>query len=62
MAEISPGQGRKKTNRVKTEYSLPSTPGDDVMRRLDMELGRSGVQKIGRPKMTDRGGPKSLIR
>jgi len=55
MAEISPGQTNKKTNNqenkqtigVKTEDSLPSAPSDDVMHRLDMALGRSGVQKLG---------------
>ena len=44
MAKISPGQTRKQINGVKTEYSLPSAPGDDVAHRLDMELGSSGMQ------------------
>ena len=47
MAEILPTQTRKKekkTSGVKTEYSLPSPPGGNVVHRLDMELGRSCVQ------------------
>ena len=45
MAEISPRQTNKQENGVKSEHSLPLAPGDDdVMHRLDMELGRSGVQ------------------
>ena len=43
MAEISLGQTN--TNGVKTEEPLPSALGDDVMHPLDMEFGRSGVQK-----------------
>ena len=44
-------QENKKENGVKTEDSVPAAPGDDVMHRLDVELGRNSVPQHGMRKI-----------